>query len=126
MLIRIAHALQSGKDLVPQHQERTRFPRTQENLKIPEDLGILIQVGIMDILVEDMEANEEEVEIVTEGEVIVEEETMVQGETTTAHILMDLMNTVQRQKEIMIILYLLVIFHLDAPQRTSKKYLRAI
>jgi hypothetical protein len=84
----------------------------------------------MDILAADMVAIEEEEEILveetlTEEEGIGEVEIMVQEEIiVVARTLVDQTNTVQRQKEITIILYLWVISHLDVLQTMLKRYLK--
>lgn len=85
----------------------------------------------MDILAADMVVIEEEEEILVEEtlteeedieavEIIVQEEIIIVPRT-----LVDQTNTAQRQKEITIILYLLVISHLDVLQKMLRRYLKA-
>lgn len=82
----------------------------------------------MDILAADMVVIEEEEEILVEETLTEEEdigavEIMVQEEIIiVARTLVDQTNTVQRQKEITIILYLWVISHLDVLQKMLKRY----
>lgn len=84
----------------------------------------------MDILAADMVVIEEEEEILVEETLTEEEgigavEIMVQKEIIiVARMLVGQTNTVQRQKEITIILYSWVISHLDVLQKTLKRYLR--
>lgn len=84
----------------------------------------------MDILAADMVVIEEEEEILVEEtlteeedigalEIIVQEEIIIAPRT-----LVDQTNTAQRQKEITIILYLLVISHLDVLQKMLRRYLK--